>query len=260
MTKKSKGSAAETWTYGYDHRGQMVWAEQRATDGGTLLGRVEYSYDAFGGRIKRVQKNGAGAVTSDERYALDGWDTAKGRAVGGENFDAVMDLNGSNAVVARLLFGAGADEVVARVVGAAAVPVPTAGFDRFLAIFNGYCDTAVGDPDPRAFLAKHLPRTESADGDWRLHYTTLLAMNAARAELAGGSQPTGARGFRRHGPTTWLKYVTFRHRPQVPPNWPRSWNRARTAPPRSPPTPRPRRGGRWRCGAGCRSAGGGRTC
>jgi len=72
LTKKSQGSAAETWTYGYDHRGQAVWAEQRATDGGTLLNRVEYNYDAFGNRLKRVQKDGTLAVVSDERYAYDG--------------------------------------------------------------------------------------------------------------------------------------------------------------------------------------------
>jgi YD repeat-containing protein len=40
LTKKSKGASAETWAYGYDHRGQMVWAEDRATDGGTMLVRV----------------------------------------------------------------------------------------------------------------------------------------------------------------------------------------------------------------------------
>src|SRR5262249_21368096 len=51
LTKKSKGASSETWTYGYDERNELVWAEQRATDGGTLQQRVEYAYDALGRRV-----------------------------------------------------------------------------------------------------------------------------------------------------------------------------------------------------------------
>ena len=50
-TKKSKGASLETWTYGYDQRNQLIWVEKRATDGGTLQQRVEYSYNALGQRI-----------------------------------------------------------------------------------------------------------------------------------------------------------------------------------------------------------------
>ncbi len=99
--KKSKGAAAETWTYGYDYRGQMTWAEDRSSDGGPLLSRVEYAYDALGNRIRRVQYDASLAVVSDERYALDGWDTAKGPAVGAENFDAWADLDAAGAVTAH---------------------------------------------------------------------------------------------------------------------------------------------------------------
>jgi hypothetical protein len=42
LTKKSKGASAETWTYGYDNKNELTWAEDRATDGGTLLQRVEF--------------------------------------------------------------------------------------------------------------------------------------------------------------------------------------------------------------------------
>ncbi len=114
LVKKSKGASAETWTYGYDHRGQMVWAEDRATDGGTLLARVEYAYDAFGNRVRRVQYDGSLAVVSDQRYALDGWDTAKPGAVGAENFDTFADLDAAGNVTARRVFGPGFDEPVAR--------------------------------------------------------------------------------------------------------------------------------------------------
>jgi hypothetical protein len=34
VTKKSKGASAETWTFGYDHRNQMTWLEERSTDAG----------------------------------------------------------------------------------------------------------------------------------------------------------------------------------------------------------------------------------
>lgn len=97
-----------------------------------------------------------------------------------------------------------------------AVAAGPADLPRLLAVFNGYCDGPVGDPDPRAFLLRHLPRTDAADGDWRLLYAMLLGMNHARAELAGQPHPAGGRGFRGRGPTTWLAYHTFRHRPRVP--------------------------------------------
>jgi RHS repeat-associated protein len=96
----------------------MTWAEQRATDGGTLQARVEYSYDAFGNRLKRVQKNGSLAITSDERSAYDGWDTAKDAPRGSENFDAYADLSSANAVTMRRVYGADFDEAVARVASA----------------------------------------------------------------------------------------------------------------------------------------------
>jgi YD repeat-containing protein len=58
-TKKSKGASAETWTYGYDQQDRLMWVEQRSTDGGTLLARVEYAYDALGHRLTRTEYNGS---------------------------------------------------------------------------------------------------------------------------------------------------------------------------------------------------------
>src|SRR5581483_9353121 len=54
------------------------------------------------------------AVVSDERYALDGWDTARPGAVGTENFDVFADLDAAGTVTARRVFGPGFDEPVAR--------------------------------------------------------------------------------------------------------------------------------------------------
>jgi hypothetical protein len=60
-----------------------------------------------GGRVYEYRVHGAGTVTSDERYVLGGCDPVKPGAVGTENFDAIMDLNGSNAVTQRRVYGEG---------------------------------------------------------------------------------------------------------------------------------------------------------
>ena len=54
---------------------------------------------------------------SDERFAVDGWDTAKKTPVGNEQFDTWADVDASGNVLTRRLFGAGFDDVVARLQG-----------------------------------------------------------------------------------------------------------------------------------------------
>jgi RHS repeat-associated protein len=89
LIKKTKGASAETWTFGYDHLNHMVWAEQRSTDGGTLLMRADYTYDAFGNRIQKVVNSGGSTTTT--QYLLDGW---KGGADGwGRTADTVDNEN-----------------------------------------------------------------------------------------------------------------------------------------------------------------------
>jgi RHS repeat-associated protein len=117
--KKSLGLSAETWTYGYDHRNQLSWVEKRATDGGTLQLRAEFEYDAFGNRLqKKVDANGDGdfldAGDLVQRYAYDGWNPAKPSPVGNENWDVLLDLDGSNARTAAYLRGDVIDELFAR--------------------------------------------------------------------------------------------------------------------------------------------------
>jgi RHS repeat-associated protein len=72
---------------------------------------VNYAYDAFGNRLSRTQGS------SIERFAYDGWDTALPAAAGTENFHAVADLDSSNAVTSRRLFGPGFDFLGARIDG-----------------------------------------------------------------------------------------------------------------------------------------------
>jgi RHS repeat-associated protein len=112
MVKKSKGSSAETWVYSYDHAGQMTSASKSATDGGSVTDSVNYSFDAFGNRLQRQATSGS--TTTTERFAYDGWDTAKPGAIGSEHFDVYADLNSSNSVTNRLLFGPSFDEPIAR--------------------------------------------------------------------------------------------------------------------------------------------------
>ena len=77
-------------------------------------GSGENKYDTFENGLERVLKDGSGTVTSDEKFVYDGCDTAKPGAVGNENFDAVMDLDASNNVTVRQMYGAGFDDLLAR--------------------------------------------------------------------------------------------------------------------------------------------------
>ena len=97
MVGKSK--AGESWTYGYDLRGQMTSAASGATS-------VSYAFDALGNRVQRQQT--VGGVTTTQRFAYDGT-------------DVWADLDGSNAVTARRVFGDGPDEVLARLDAGGAV-------------------------------------------------------------------------------------------------------------------------------------------
>jgi RHS repeat-associated protein len=111
LTKKSKGANAETWTYGYDHNNQLVWAEDRQTDGGALIQRLDFKYDAFG---NRVEKDLMVTTTTVARYAYD-------------DGNVWADLGGTNALQARRLYGDGTDQVTARIVSAGQ-PNPGAGW------------------------------------------------------------------------------------------------------------------------------------
>ena len=69
-------------------------------------------HSAFGNRIERDAT--VGGTTTIEKFVVDGWDTAKPRAVGTENFDTILDLDGAGSVTTRRLFGGGFDDVAGR--------------------------------------------------------------------------------------------------------------------------------------------------
>src|SRR5260370_26870942 len=89
-TKKSKGASAETWTFGYDNRNQMIWAKDSATDGGALLSVATYTYDVFGHLVEEDQT--VGTTLTMTRHA---WH--------GQNIWA--DVNGSGALGMRYIHG-----------------------------------------------------------------------------------------------------------------------------------------------------------
>ncbi len=102
LTKKSKGALAETWTFGYDSRNQMTSAEDRATDGGTLLTKATYTYDVFGNRLQKDVWTQSSGTTTTTRFGYDG-------------LNVWVDMNGSNALQTRRLFLDGVDQVFARI-------------------------------------------------------------------------------------------------------------------------------------------------
>ncbi len=122
LSKKSKGVADETWTFSYDQRNQLIGVDERATDGGTLLMRATYTYDVFGNRVQKDVWDGS--TTTTTRYGVDGWKhpvdgfNQAYPLKGLENFDVWAELDGSNALVMRRLFGDGIDQPLARIDGA----------------------------------------------------------------------------------------------------------------------------------------------
>jgi YD repeat-containing protein len=108
QTKKSKGSSAETWTYTYDTRNQLVGITERSTDGGgTLLFVGTYAYDVFGNRIETDEwTSGTGTVTTKTAYDDQG--------------SAWADLTSGNALQTRYLSRPGSVAPVARIASGAA--------------------------------------------------------------------------------------------------------------------------------------------
>ncbi len=101
VTQKSKGSSAETWTFGYDNLNQMIWAQDRSAPGGTLTLAATYTYDVFGNRLEKDVWQTGGSTTTT-RFAYDGQ-------------DVWADLTSSNALQTRYIRGDVVDQIFARV-------------------------------------------------------------------------------------------------------------------------------------------------
>ena len=111
--KKSKGFFAETWTYGYDDRNQLLWAEDRSTDGGTLIQRMDYTTDVYGNVVKEVVT--VSGVPTTSRFAFVITDASPGVTL--SVHEAWADLDASANVVTRYLLGDGQGQILARDTG-----------------------------------------------------------------------------------------------------------------------------------------------
>jgi RHS repeat-associated protein len=87
MTRKTAKVSGAVTTYHYDAENKLV----RVVSGGTT---VNYKYDGLG---RRVEKEVTGAATKITRYIYD-------------NEDILLELDGSNNIVARYTHGPGVDE------------------------------------------------------------------------------------------------------------------------------------------------------
>jgi YD repeat-containing protein len=107
-TKKTLSGGGDTWTSGYDNNDQMTWAEDRSTDGGTLLLRLDEKYDVFGRRIEE-----------------DRWTQATGTVVlhfgYDDGRDVWADLDSNNTLLTRYVHQDGENTPVAKETGGGTV-------------------------------------------------------------------------------------------------------------------------------------------
>lgn len=113
----------ERWTFGYSDAGHLISVQHVAANSSVLM-TAGYQVDAFGNRIAKVvdaDGDGVGAATT-LRFAYDGWNNARGGAIGNEHFDIWAEFDGGNsdALVTRYVHGDGVDEMLARVNGTTA--------------------------------------------------------------------------------------------------------------------------------------------
>ncbi len=110
LIKKSKGASAETWTFTYDNRNQLIGVTERSTDGGgTLLFVGTYVYDVYNNQVQSDEYvNGSGTTTTKSIYAEPG--------------TLFADLTSGNAMQTRYLHQDDAQysPVVARIDGSGA--------------------------------------------------------------------------------------------------------------------------------------------
>src|SRR6202035_1436545 len=81
--------------------------------GGSLQVEEDYKYDVFGHEIEQdlIQ----GGTTTTTRFAQDGWGTGNPAPVGNENYHVWADLNGSDQLQTRYLWGDAVDQLFARI-------------------------------------------------------------------------------------------------------------------------------------------------
>jgi RHS repeat-associated protein len=134
LTQKSKGSGLETWYYGFDNANHMTSVRQ-TSDGSTNLLTVTYTYDFLADRVQQDKwETGGGTVTT--RFAYDE-----------QNIWA--DLDGTNTLQVRYLYGDASDQILARTVSSGQ---PNAGVSWYLTDHQG----SVRDLEVASAVADHI--------------------------------------------------------------------------------------------------------
>lgn len=92
---------------------------------------------------------------------------------------------------------------------------------RLRTLFNRFSAEGAEAADPTPFLKHHGPSVGlvvggGVGGEFRQFVNLLTAMYSARRELMGADAGS-RRSLKHHGPTTWLRYVTFEYRPDAAP-------------------------------------------
>ena len=105
------------WAYTYDQKNELLSALEYLNTGtyGNITQEEEtYKYDAYGNRIETDVTGVGTTVATVYRYAYDGWNPAQGQGVGNENWNVWADLNGSNGLISRYVWGDKVDQLFAR--------------------------------------------------------------------------------------------------------------------------------------------------
>jgi len=100
LTQKSKGSGQETWYFGYDNANHLTTI-RKTSDGTTNTLLVTYTFDSEGKRVKEQTWGGSGPAETRFAYDL---------------FHIWADLDSTNAVTVRRMFGDKTDQLLTRIV------------------------------------------------------------------------------------------------------------------------------------------------
>jgi RHS repeat-associated protein len=98
---KTNIATGVSWAYGYDDANQMTSATEYAAGSKAILAQVTYTYDVFGNRLQQTTFTASTGATTVQRYGYDG-----------QNVWA--DLNSSNQLETRYLYGDAVDQILAR--------------------------------------------------------------------------------------------------------------------------------------------------
>ena len=104
LAQKTNISTGEVWLYTYNNANQLTLAQHKPSSTGTVNLSVQYTYDVLGNLIEQVvDPDGTGLHDVTTKYAYD------------QDANVWADLNSSGTLIARRIFGAQADSLIARI-------------------------------------------------------------------------------------------------------------------------------------------------